>query len=106
MKTNLEHYKEEIIKSEKCLDCWFCKEIKLNHCNPCDIECGEDSFKDKYINWLLQEYKDDNTIIKEKPIYNGHGIYFCPKCHGSLWQNKDESNFCFRCGNPIVWEGD
>lgn len=34
-------------------------------------------------------------------ITNRHGIEICPKCKGSLWQNNDECNYCFRCGQKI-----
>ena len=26
-----------------------------------------------------------------------------PLCGDSLWQNRDESNYCFRCGQAIDW---
>ncbi len=28
----------------------------------------------------------------------------CPVCGGSVWQNADESKYCFRCGQAIDWE--
>ncbi len=28
----------------------------------------------------------------------------CPFCGGSVWQNADESNYCFRCGQKLDWE--
>ena len=28
----------------------------------------------------------------------------CPFCGGSVWQNADESKYCFRCGQAIDWE--
>lgn len=37
-------------------------------------------------------------VIKSK-----YGIGFCGNCHGSVWQNKDESKYCFRCGAKLVW---
>lgn len=48
-----------------------------------------------------------NAIMKQIPKEvqtNGYGVYFCPICNGSVWQNKDESKFCFRCGNALKWE--
>lgn len=36
----------------------------------------------------------------EKSIYS---VAFCPVCGGSVWQNKDESKFCFRCGQALKW---
>ena len=29
---------------------------------------------------------------------------FCPTCQGSVWQNRDESKYCFRCGQALKWE--
>jgi alkyl hydroperoxide reductase subunit AhpF len=45
-----------------------------------------------------------NKEIPLKVIDNGYGVAFCPVCHGSVWQNKDESNYCFRCGQKIKWD--
>jgi rubrerythrin len=39
--------------------------------------------------------------IPKEPIKSIYNVYFCPVCNGSLWQNKDESNYCFRCGQKI-----
>lgn len=41
--------------------------------------------------------------VPEEVIENGYGVYFCPKCHGSVWQIACESKFCFRCGKALRW---
>ncbi len=41
---------------------------------------------------------------KRNAKINSYGVRFCPNCDGSLWQDKDESNYCFRCGQPIESE--
>lgn len=41
--------------------------------------------------------------IPMKPVRSSYNVAFCPVCNGSLWQNKDESNYCFRCGQKIEW---
>ena len=41
--------------------------------------------------------------IPKKVKNNGHNIFFCPVCRGSVWQIRDESKFCFRCGQAIDW---
>lgn len=43
------------------------------------------------------------TENKAKVVKNSYGIYFCGNCKGSVWQRKDESNYCFRCGKEIDW---
>jgi hypothetical protein len=41
--------------------------------------------------------------IPKKPEISSYGIAFCPICCGSVWQNRDESDFCFRCDTAIDW---
>ena len=41
--------------------------------------------------------------MPKKPGISSYDIGFCPECHGSLWQNKDESHYCFRCGQALDW---
>lgn len=41
--------------------------------------------------------------IPKAIIDNGYNIKFCPKCNGTVWQIKDESNYCFRCGQKLEW---
>ena len=41
--------------------------------------------------------------IPKEPVISNYDVAFCPVCKGSLWQNKDESNYCFRCGQKIDW---
>lgn len=54
---------------------------------------------DHEFEWLVS----DMNKIAQKVKTNGHGVYFCPNCNGSVWQNKDESKFCFRCGQELDW---
>lgn len=43
-------------------------------------------------------------MLKGKKVEdNGHNVYFCPSCGGSVWQIKAESKFCFRCGQKLDW---
>lgn len=53
-----------------------------------------------YIGLIVQSLEKH---IPRPVIYNGYGVYFCPVCHGSLWQIKCESNYCFRCGQKVDW---
>jgi hypothetical protein len=41
--------------------------------------------------------------ISKKVTNNGYGVYFCPVCRGSVWQIRDESKYCFRCGQALDW---
>ena len=40
---------------------------------------------------------------KAKVINNGYGVHFCDNCNGTVWQNVDESHYCFRCGSLLDW---
>ena len=42
--------------------------------------------------------------IRHETILGYAVTYFCPNCGGSVWQNADESKYCFRCGQAIDWE--
>ena len=42
--------------------------------------------------------------IPKKVIRSIYNVRFCPICKGSVWQNKDESKYCFRCGQALKWE--
>lgn len=41
--------------------------------------------------------------VSKQVINNSYDVYFCPTCHKAVWQNKDESNYCFRCGQKLLW---
>ena len=44
-------------------------------------------------------------LIEQEVVRNAKtGVCYCPECGGSVWQNRDESKFCFRCGQAIKWE--
>ena len=45
----------------------------------------------------------DEKQIPKKVTENGYGVYFCPVCSGSVWQCRDESKYCFRCGQALDW---
>ena len=54
----------------------------------------------------LENLAETKMVTENKPIKvtkSPYNIAFCPKCNGSVWQNKDESKFCFRCGQKISW---
>ena len=42
--------------------------------------------------------------IPRKVIRSIYHVRFCPTCQGSVWQNRDESKYCFRCGQALKWE--
>lgn len=57
----------------------------------------------------LQKVTEKQTPKKVKKIRHEHSlgysdIYYCPNCHGSVWQIRCESNYCFRCGQKLDWE--
>ena len=54
---------------------------------------------------VLKTY--DTFIKRDSPLpvhVSDYGVGFCPSCGGSVWQNADESKFCFRCGQRLKWE--
>jgi hypothetical protein len=56
--------------------------------------------------YILEEFKQDEMLEKQIPkkvFDNGYEVYFCPNCKGSVWQIKDESKYCFRCGQKLQW---
>jgi len=42
--------------------------------------------------------------MPRKVIRSIYHVRFCPICNGSVWQNRDESKYCFRCGQALKWE--
>lgn len=42
--------------------------------------------------------------IRHETILGYAVAVYCPFCGGSVWQNADESKYCFRCGQAIDWE--
>jgi len=42
--------------------------------------------------------------IRHETILGYSVTVYCPFCGGSVWQNADESKYCFRCGQAIDWE--
>ena len=42
--------------------------------------------------------------MPRKVIRSIYHVRFCPTCQGSVWQNRDESKYCFRCGQALKWE--
>jgi len=59
--------------------------------------------------WKIHEVAQNIAIaalekqIPKKVEISSNSIGFCSECHGTLWQNKDESHYCFRCGQKIDW---
>ena len=39
--------------------------------------------------------------IPRKVIRSIYNVRFCPICQGSVWQNRYESKYCFRCGQAL-----
>ena len=97
-------------------------------CDGCDKELNER--KDRYyINFRTSKFLDaagdtdyneidlvfckqcavnikstlNKILEKQKAEISDYNIGFCPVCGDSLWQNRDESNYCFRCGQAIDW---
>lgn len=59
-------------------------------------------------------YRKDIEVLKKalglfekqtprKVIRSIYNVRFCPICQGSVWQNRDESKYCFRCGQALDW---
>ena len=44
--------------------------------------------------------------MPRKVIRSIYNVRFCPICQGSVWQNRDESKYCFRCGQALDWSVD
>lgn len=42
--------------------------------------------------------------MPRKVIRSIYNVRFCPICQGSVWQNRYESKYCFRCGQALKWE--
>lgn len=42
--------------------------------------------------------------VRQETILGYAVIVHCPNCGGSVWQNADESKYCFRCGQKLDWE--
>lgn len=48
-----------------------------------------------------------NALEKQMPrkvIRSIYNVRFCPICQGSVWQNRYECKYCFRCGQALKWE--
>ena len=41
--------------------------------------------------------------MPRKVIRSIYYVRFCPTCQGYVWQNRDESKYCFRCGQALDW---
>ena len=61
---------------------------------------GKNGLSEETVNEILDII---DKSIPAKVTENGYGVYFCPACKESVWQNKNESNFCFRCGQKLSW---
>ena len=58
-------------------------------------------FDDDEVDMIFSALK--KVYMSKKVTNNGYSVYFCPVCGGSVWQNKDESKYCFRCGQALDW---
>ena len=84
------------------------KIYKKKYMVVCD-NCGEGQECDSWTDAL--EFMIDEGW--KKKLDNGEWKHYCPECAvnikstlmcgDSLWQNRDESNYCFRCGQAIDW---
>lgn len=50
---------------------------------------------------ILQELID--RAKPEKVLSNGY-VNLCPVCKNSVWQIKEESKYCFRCGKALEYK--
>ena len=64
---------------------------------------------------IKEIYRKDIEVLKKalelfekqtprKVIRSIYNVRFCPICKGSVWQNRYESKYCFRCGQALKWE--
>ena len=102
-----------------CYDCWELCEL--------DDVCKRDCFKPtpckipsiisklaKYEDTGLEPDELQKSLEKQIPkqvkkvrheTILGYAVtVHCPFCGGSVWQNADESKYCFRCGQKLDWE--
>jgi hypothetical protein len=82
------------MKADKPL-CSFddCKKYSDGNCN---------ASKDRRESCEFRILAEKQTL--KKVTHNMFGVAFCPICNGSVWQIKNESNFCFRCGQKLSQE--
>lgn len=44
-----------------------------------------------------------DKLTPKKINKSSFNVAFCPVCHGSVWQIRNESKYCFRCGQALNW---
>lgn len=67
------------------------------------IDISDYDEDDDLLTALKMAVKALKKQISKKVTNNGYGVYFCPVCRGSVWQIRDESKYCFRCGQALDW---
>ena len=66
-----------------------------------ELISGCSYFDDDEVDMIFSALK--KVYMPKKVANNGYGVHFCPVCCGSVWQNRDESKYCFRCGQALDW---
>lgn len=79
------------------------KEFQFGICEPTPEEAKKALFKK--IRYDAYKWRFEVKRLPDREVtISSCGIAFCPTCKGFLWQNKDESNYCFRCGQKLYWD--
>lgn len=79
------------------------KEIETNHQNENLFGHKKSTvyqFKTSEID-VLQILVDKSVQMQIKR--NPYGIAFCPVCRGSVFQDREYTKYCFRCGQALLW---
>lgn len=72
------------------------------------INIMNEELKNKYISPEIKYAFKASIESMERDValkveHNQYNVYFCPVCKGSIWQIRNESNYCFRCGQKLNW---
>lgn len=63
-----------------------------------------DKLKTETVEALEKQIPKQVKKIRHETILGYAVTVYCPFCGGSVWQNADESKYCFRCGQALKWE--
>lgn len=76
----------------------------LNNCtHHFDPAVYEYALQNYLVPELIKRLEENEEEEARKVVISDYNVAFCPRCNGSVWQNKDESSYCFRCGQKISW---
>ena len=64
------------------------------------LDCGPTAILEALEKQIPKQVKK----IRHETILGYAVTVHCPFCGGSVWQNADESKYCFRCGQKLDWE--